>query len=80
MPTEVGQILFRVGDTTYDVMVLLEGRVAILVGSAEAEREVTIHGPPRGGVRRRSRRSDHFPRLSLLQPSRRDVTTSPLPI
>jgi len=45
MQTEVGQVLFRVGDTTYDVMVLLEGRVAVLVGSAEAEREVTIHGP-----------------------------------
>jgi CRP-like cAMP-binding protein len=44
-PTEVGQVLFREGDTTYDVMVLLEGRVAVVVGSGESERELAIQRP-----------------------------------
>src|SRR5262245_27610305 len=43
--TEVGEVLFREGDTTYDVMVLLEGTVAVLVGSAERMRELAIQRP-----------------------------------
>jgi thioredoxin reductase (NADPH) len=42
---EVGQVLFRIGDVPHDVMVLLAGSVAVLVGSAEAERELTVHKP-----------------------------------
>jgi thioredoxin reductase (NADPH) len=44
-PTEVGEVLFREGDTTYDVMILLEGRVAVVLGSGESERELVIHRP-----------------------------------
>ena len=44
-PTEVGEVLFREGDTAYDVMVLLEGRVAVVLGSGESERELVIHRP-----------------------------------
>ena len=41
--TEVGEVLFRDGDATYDAMVLLEGQVAVLMGSAAPERVLTIH-------------------------------------
>jgi thioredoxin reductase (NADPH) len=41
----VGEVLFREGDTTYDVMVLLAGTVAVLVGSAERMRELAIQRP-----------------------------------
>src|SRR5262249_10698522 len=44
-PTEVGEVLFREGDTTYDVMVLLDGTVAVLVGSGERMRELAIQRP-----------------------------------
>src|SRR5215831_20534884 len=44
-PTEVGEVLFREGDATCDVMILLEGSVAILVGGGERVRELTIHRP-----------------------------------
>ena len=40
-----GEVLFRYGDTTYDAMVLLEGRVAVLMGTGEPERVLTIHQP-----------------------------------
>jgi thioredoxin reductase (NADPH) len=43
--TTVGEVLFRGGDTAYDAMVLLEGRVAVLMGSGEPERVLTIHRP-----------------------------------
>src|SRR5215831_77206 len=43
--TEVGEVLFREGDATYDVMVLLEGTVTVLVGSAERRRELAIQRP-----------------------------------
>jgi thioredoxin reductase (NADPH) len=43
--TRVGEVLFREGDTTYDVMVLLEGRVAIVLGSGDVARDITIHRP-----------------------------------
>jgi thioredoxin reductase (NADPH) len=45
MTTEVGQLLFRIGDPASHVMVLLAGRVAVLVGSGEAERELAVHKP-----------------------------------
>jgi CRP-like cAMP-binding protein len=43
--TTVGEVLFREGDTAYDVMVLLEGRVVIVLGSGDCARDVTIHRP-----------------------------------
>jgi CRP-like cAMP-binding protein len=43
--TTVGEVLFREGDATYDVMVLLEGRVAIVLGSGDVARDITIHRP-----------------------------------
>jgi thioredoxin reductase (NADPH) len=43
--TEVGDILFREGDATYDVMVLMEGRIAVVMGSGDAERELAIQRP-----------------------------------
>jgi thioredoxin reductase (NADPH) len=44
-PIQVGDVLFRDGDTTYDVMVLLEGSVSVLVGSGERMRELAIQRP-----------------------------------
>jgi thioredoxin reductase (NADPH) len=44
-PIRVGEVLFREGDPAYDFMVLLEGRVAVVVGMAEAERELVSHRP-----------------------------------
>ena len=38
-----GEVLFRYGDTAYPAMVLLEGRVAVLMGTGEPERALTIH-------------------------------------
>jgi thioredoxin reductase (NADPH) len=40
-----GEVLFREGDKTYDVMVVLEGRVSVVVGSGEEERELVRQGP-----------------------------------
>jgi thioredoxin reductase (NADPH) len=34
-PTAVGDVLFREGDQSYDVMVVLEGRVSVIVESGE---------------------------------------------
>jgi thioredoxin reductase (NADPH) len=44
-PTAVGEVLFREGDETYDVMVVLEGSVSVLVGSGEDTRELVSQGP-----------------------------------
>ncbi|HEY2437883.1 MAG TPA: FAD-dependent oxidoreductase, partial [Solirubrobacteraceae bacterium] len=44
-PTVVGEVLFRQGDETYDVMVVREGAVSVLVGSGEEERELVRQGP-----------------------------------
>src|SRR5215472_15173330 len=44
-PIEVDEVLFREGDAAYDFMVLLEGCVAVIVGTAEAERELVTHRP-----------------------------------
>ena len=44
-PTVAGQVLFRQGDETYDVMVVREGTVSVLVGSGQQERELVRQGP-----------------------------------
>jgi thioredoxin reductase (NADPH) len=44
-PTVAGDVLFRQGDETYDVMVVLEGMVSVLVGSGEEEQELVRQGP-----------------------------------
>jgi thioredoxin reductase (NADPH) len=44
-PTAKGEVLFRQGNETYDVMVVLEGTVSVLVGSGEEERELVSQGP-----------------------------------
>jgi thioredoxin reductase (NADPH) len=44
-PTAAGDVLFRQGNETYDVMVVLEGMVSVLVGSGEQERELVTQGP-----------------------------------
>jgi thioredoxin reductase (NADPH) len=44
-PTTVGEVLFRQGDAAYDVMVVLEGSVSVLVGAGEEERELVTQGP-----------------------------------
>ena len=44
-PIHVGGVLFREGDTTYDVMVVLEGRVAVMLGSGDEARELAIQRP-----------------------------------
>ena len=44
-PIHVGEVLFRDGDATYDVMVVLEGRVAVMLGSGDAARELAIQKP-----------------------------------
>jgi thioredoxin reductase (NADPH) len=44
-PTARGEVLFRDGDETYDVMVVREGTVSVLVGSGEEERELVTQGP-----------------------------------
>ena len=42
---EVGELLFREGDAMYDVMVLIEGSVAVVIGSGDTERELAIQRP-----------------------------------
>jgi CRP-like cAMP-binding protein len=42
---EVGELLFREGDATYDVMVLMEGCVSVMMGSGADERELAIQRP-----------------------------------
>ena len=44
-PTVAGQVLFREGDPAYDVMVVLEGSMSVLVGVGEEERELVSQGP-----------------------------------
>lgn len=34
-PMQVSEVLFRKGDATYDVMAVLEGRVAVVIGSGD---------------------------------------------
>jgi CRP-like cAMP-binding protein len=42
---ESGEVLFASGDATYDVMVVLEGSVSVLVGSGKDTRELARQGP-----------------------------------
>jgi len=44
-PTAEGEVLFREGDETYDVMVVLEGTVSVVVGSGDNVRELVSQGP-----------------------------------
>jgi thioredoxin reductase (NADPH) len=44
-PTAAGEVLFRQGSEAYDVMVVLEGTVSVLVGSGGDERELVSQGP-----------------------------------
>ena len=44
-PTAVGPVLFRQGSETYDVMVVREGTVSVIVGNGEEERELVKQGP-----------------------------------
>ena len=44
-PTAEGDVLFREGDASYDVMVVREGTVSVLVGTGEEERELVTQGP-----------------------------------
>jgi len=43
--TAEGEVLFREGDDRYDVMVVLEGRVSVMVGTGEDTRELVSQGP-----------------------------------
>jgi thioredoxin reductase (NADPH) len=44
-PTAQGQVLFREGDETYDVMVVLEGTVSVMVARGQHTRELVSQGP-----------------------------------
>jgi thioredoxin reductase (NADPH) len=44
-PTAAGEVLFRDGDESYDVMVVREGTVSVLVGGRDDERELVTQGP-----------------------------------
>jgi thioredoxin reductase (NADPH) len=44
-PTTVGQVLFRQGDQSYDVMVVLDGLVSVIAGTGEEGRELVSQGP-----------------------------------
>jgi thioredoxin reductase (NADPH) len=44
-PIHAGEVLFREGDASYDVMVMLEGVVAVVIGSGEEARELAIQKP-----------------------------------
>jgi thioredoxin reductase (NADPH) len=44
-PIAEGEILFREGDATYDVMVVLEGGVSVVVGDGEGASELARQGP-----------------------------------
>jgi len=43
--TEAGEVLFRLGDSSYDVMVVLEGSVSVVVGSGEDARVLALQRP-----------------------------------
>lgn len=44
-PIQVGDVIFREGDATYDAMVLLEGNVAVVIGSGDTVRDLVIQKP-----------------------------------
>jgi thioredoxin reductase (NADPH) len=45
--TRQGEVLFREGDPESDFFVILEGKVAIVEGSGDEERVISVHGPGR---------------------------------
>jgi thioredoxin reductase (NADPH) len=45
--TNVGDVLFHAGETTYDFVVVLEGRVAVTQDDGGSERLIGVHGPGR---------------------------------
>jgi thioredoxin reductase (NADPH) len=45
--TRSGEVLFREGDSESDFFVILEGKVAIVEGSGDEERVISVHGPGR---------------------------------
>src|SRR5436309_2793167 len=45
--TDVGDYLYREGDTTYDFYVVVSGAIDIIVRSDDEERLITRHGPGR---------------------------------
>jgi thioredoxin reductase (NADPH) len=45
--TQVGELLFQAGDTTYDFFVILAGKVAIVDGYGREETPIGVHGPGR---------------------------------
>jgi thioredoxin reductase (NADPH) len=45
--TEAGEVLYRAGDTAVDFIVIAAGTVAVVEDSADAERELGVHGPGR---------------------------------
>ena len=49
--TQSGEVLFREGDATYDVMVVLEGSVVVIAGKGDSERELAIQRPRTLGAR-----------------------------
>ena len=44
-PTAEAEVLFREGDETYDVMVVLEGTVSVMIASGQNTRELVSQGP-----------------------------------
>ena len=46
-PTEVGQVLFREGETIRALYVILSGKVGVVEGFGAEERVLSVHGPRR---------------------------------
>ena len=77
-PTQSGEVLFRGGDATYDVMVLLESTVIITVGKGDSERELAIQRPFSAGAKRWSGSNSESASLDLAStPTRTGCVSSP---
>jgi thioredoxin reductase (NADPH) len=46
-PTTANEVLFREGDDDYNFVVVLEGKVAIVQGEGDDQRQIAVHGPRR---------------------------------
>ena len=44
-PIEAGEVLWGLGNSNYDVMVVLEGVVSVVVGTGQDERQVALQRP-----------------------------------
>ena len=44
-PTHVGDVLFREGEASHNAMVLLEGLVAVVIGSGSTARDLCVQQP-----------------------------------